>query len=250
MILNETFPTLFLASGSPRRRQLLLQLGWKIQIFPTQIDETPLSGESSTSYVLRLATSKAKTLFNRMKERTLSSSDTVYIMAADTAVVDGHDILGKPEDHVAAVAMLSKLRQRMHQVYSGVTVVRLQKTADRSKGNEKDFSLLSDVCIKDVVMRNYHDDELVTYVTTNDPFDKAGGYAIQHTDFHPVASIKGCYLNVVGLPLCHLTRQLIELGANTGTDYQQILACCRQVATNGLLREDCCHQIWEQFGWL
>ena len=93
--------------------------------------------------------------------------------------------------------MLRRLRSRTHQVYTGIAVMPL------SDGN-----LLTDLCVTDVPMRAYSDEEIDAYVATGDPLDKAGAYAIQHPDFHPVESMSGCYASVMGLPLCHLTRTL------------------------------------------
>jgi MAF protein len=115
------------------------------------------------------------------------------VLAADTTVVDGTDILGKPADSAEAIAMLKRLRGHAHQVYSGIALLRLS-----------DGLLLKDLCITDVPMRDYSDEEILAYVQTGDPLDKAGAYAIQHPQFHPVASLEGCYASVMGLPMCHV----------------------------------------------
>ena len=113
-------------------------------------------------------------------------------------VIDG-DILGKPADGAEATSMLRRLRGRTHQVYTGIAVL------DMAGGH-----LRSDLCVTDVPMRCYADDEIEAYVSTGDPLDKAGAYAIQHPGFQPVAGMAGCYASVMGLPLCHLTRLLRE----------------------------------------
>ena len=115
-------------------------------------------------------------------------------------MVDGRDILGKPIDHQDARRILRQLRAHTHQVYSAIAVL-----------NVADGHLLMDVCRTDVPMRTYLDEEIEAYIASGDPMDKAGAYAIQHREFRPVAQLQGCYANVVGLPLCHLTRILREL---------------------------------------
>ena len=177
-----------LASNSPRRRELLSLLGLEFYIIPAEIDETPHPFESPMDYVLRLAAEKAKWVGDRQ-------DGDYLVLAADTTVVDGSRILGKPADEDEAGLMLRQLRGRTHQVYTGIAVVR-------------NNSLVTDLCCTDVPMRNYSDGELDAYIKTGDPLDKAGAYAIQHTGFNPVNDLQGCFANVVGLPLCHLVRAL------------------------------------------
>jgi len=193
---------LVLASNSPRRRQLLA-LGWKFQVIPAEVDERPLPGEQPKDYVLRLAEGKARAAGSR------SPRDAIVI-AADTTVVDGTDILGKPVDNHQAQAMLHRLRGRSHQVYTALALLRIA-----------DGALLTDWCRTDVPMRDYSDQEMLAYIATGDPLDKAGAYAIQHNGFKPVEHLEGCYANVMGLPLCHLTRTLEKLGVYPGTDLPQ-----------------------------
>jgi septum formation protein len=189
--MNGSF--LVLASSSPRRRELLGLGGWKFQICPADVDETQRPGEAPAAYVLRLAESKARAC------ATTAQAEQV-ILAADTCVVAGKTILGKPKDMAEAVEMLKALRGRSHQVYTGLAVLRMA-----------DGNLVTDLCITDVPMRNYRDDEIEAYVATGDPLDKAGAYAIQHAGFHPVEDMQGCYASVMGLPLCHLARSLRKL---------------------------------------
>ena len=122
------------------------------------------------------------------------------IIAADTAVVDGDAILGKPTNASAAIDMLRALRDRSHHVYTSISL------RDTANGR-----VLSDICITEVLMRPYSEAEIMDYVASGDPFDKAGAYAIQNQGFDPVAKITGCYTNVVGLPLCHLAESLRTL---------------------------------------
>jgi septum formation protein len=186
---------LILASQSPRRRELMSLLGLDFLVVPAVVDETPQPGESPSDYVTRLAVLKAR------RVGIPQNAETV-VVAADTAVVDGDQILGKPVNPLEAEVMLRQLRGRVHQVYTGIAV-------------ESNARSVSDVCDSDVPMRHFTDDELNNYIKTGDPFDKAGGYGIQHAGFHPVGNFQGCYANVMGMPLCHLTRSLRKLGLDT-----------------------------------
>jgi len=186
-------PLLVLASNSPRRRELLRLGGWKFQTRPADVDESQQPGEAPGAYVLRLADSKAHACAK-------SAQAEEIILAADTAVIHGSAILGKPKDMAEAAEMLKILRGRSHQVYTGIAVLRLS-----------DGSMVTDLCTTDVPMRATRDDEIEAYVATGDPLDKAGAYAIQNAGFHPVEALQGCYASVMGLPLCHLTRCLHKL---------------------------------------
>ncbi len=189
---------LYLASNSPRRKELLSLTGLEFVLLPAQVDETPFPAEDGVDYVTRIANSKAEAAAG------LAGVDGV-IIAADTAVVDRNksekaEILGKPADQEEAVGMLHNLRAHIHQVFTAISIL-------PNQGG----TILSDVCTTDVPMRNYSDEEIVAYVASGDPMDKAGAYAIQHTGFHPVEKLQGCFANVMGLPLCHLARTLSTL---------------------------------------
>jgi len=181
---------LILASTSPRRRQLLALGNWAFDVRAADIDESPLAGEAPKEYVLRLAQAKALAIKDKVYEENI-------IIGSDTTVVDGDSMLGKPVNQEEAERMLKQLRGRTHQVYTGIALYRV-----------KDKSMLTDLSITDVPMRNYSDEEIKAYIKTGDPLDKAGAYAIQHPDFNPVHSMQGCYASVMGLPLCHLLRTL------------------------------------------
>jgi MAF protein len=159
----------------------------------SDMDETRLPEEPPDRYVTRLAEAKARAVIGRAHLNQV-------IIGADTAVVIDGAILGKPQTLSEADQMLRRLRGRMHQVYTGIAVLRVL-----------DNRLLTTLCITDVPMRAYDDDEIQSYVRTGDPLDKAGGYAIQHRDFRPVADIQGCFASVMGFPLCHLTVLLRQL---------------------------------------
>ena len=199
---------LLLASNSPRRRELLSLGHWVFSVSVSDVDEAQQTGEAPADYVLRLAESKARAAIpNAQTEQ--------VIIGADTTVVDGNHILGKPQDTMEAAAMLKLLRGHVHQVYTGLAVLRIY-----------DEQLITDLCVTDVPIRNYTDEEIEAYVLTGDPLDKAGAYAIQHPGFHPVENMKGCYASVMGLPLCHLIRVLQRMDVRPGAD---IPAACQSL---------------------
>jgi MAF protein len=185
-------PLLVLASNSPRRRQLLSLADWSFVVSVANVDERVRENESPADYVLRLAETKARAA--------ASHEDARFHLAADTTVVDGSDILGKPGDNDEAFAMLRRLRGHTHQVYTGVALLRVS-----------DGLILKELSVTDVPMRDYSDEEIRAYIQTGDPLDKAGAYAIQHPQFQPVAHMEGCYASVMGLPMCHVVRMMRTL---------------------------------------
>lgn len=203
----EDVPVLTLASTSPRRRQLLTLIGWKFEVISADIDESSLQGETPADYVIRLAACKARACAEYF--RGIGNHTVRLIVAADTAVVDGSNILGKPVDEAEAMYMLQRLRGRIHQVFTGIAILSCNE------------ALLTDVCITEVPMRSFSEQEMGAYIASGDPMDKAGAYAIQHPLFRPVESLSGCYANVMGLPLCHLERALIKLGLQANVDVAQ-----------------------------
>jgi MAF protein len=134
------------------------------------------------------------------KARGVDGSQDEIVVAADTLVVIDDDVLGKPEDALQADLMLQRLKARSHFVMSGVA---LRAADGREWGG---------VVSTEVVMRDYNDTEVDEYVARQEPFDKAGGYAIQDSRFRPVDRVDGCYLNVVGLPLCAVAAGLNAIG--------------------------------------
>jgi MAF protein len=171
------------------------------------VDETPQPGETPEALVRRLGRAKALAVVREVH-------DLPAIVAADTVVAFEGEILGKPYSLAEADAVLHRLRGSVHQVYTGVTAIEL--------GGR---SLNTDACVTDVPMRAYGDEEIDAYLATGDPLDKAGSYAIQHAGFHPVGELTGCYANVMGLPLCHLTRMLRRLGVAPRTNVPDV---CRK----------------------
>lgn len=190
---------LILASNSPRRRQLLALTGLPFTVKVSDVDESPIENEKPAEYVLRLA---------EVKARAIQAEADQVVLAADTTVVDGDEILGKPADAAEAVAMLTRLRGHTHQVYTGIALLR-----------QRDGLLLTDLCVTDVPMRDYSDEEIRAYVATGDPLDKAGAYAIQHPDFQPVARMDGCFASVMGLPVCHVILQMRKMNIQPDTDF-------------------------------
>ncbi len=197
-----------LASNSPRRRQLLTLGNWAFSVKVVDIDETPLADELPKNYVLRLAQAKALAVSE------MASPENI-IIGSDTTVVDGDSILGKPTDTRDAGSMLKQLRGRTHQVYTGLALYRVH-----------DRKMLTELSITDVPMRNYSDEEITAYITTGDPMDKAGAYAIQHPEFDPVESMHGCYASVMGLPMCHVLRALQKFDVSPAAD---VPAACQSL---------------------
>jgi septum formation protein len=173
---------------------------WSFAVSVPAVDEQQLPGEPPADYVLRLAETKARAAV-------AGAGSEQWIVAADTAVVDGSTLLGKPAGAPAAIQMLQRLRGHAHQVYTGLAVLNLMNG-----------QLLTDLCVTHVPMRRYTDADIDDYVQSGDPFDKAGAYAIQHPDFRPVESLSGCYASVMGLPLCHLARLLARMHAASQRD--------------------------------
>jgi len=194
---------LLLASQSPRRRELLALLGLPFEATAPNVVELPQTDEPPLALVARLSQTKARAACTEQRTgsaQSLSEKNTI-IIACDTIVALDDEVLGKPRDATEAITTLRRLRQRPHAVYSAITLS--EPAAGRS---------LTDVAHTQVTMRPYTDAEIDAYVASGDPLDKAGAYGIQHPDFHPVANLKGCYANVMGLPLCHLTRCLRAWG--------------------------------------
>ena len=203
-------PSLLLASASPRRRRLLTLLGIPFDAVATDLDERPLAGEPPDATARRLAAEKA---------RRVAPPADAWVLAADTVVVLDGRALGKPESLSEAAQMLRALRDRWHAV---VTAVALRPPAEAPA---RIGSVLSRVR-----MRPYSAAEIDASIARGTPMDKAGAYAIQDERFRPVEALEGCYLNVVGLPLCEVARLLrasgSELPAPPAGDFQPPCAFC------------------------
>ena len=193
-------PRVVLASSSPRRRELVSELNLAVEsLSPNGYEAPPSPGESPEDYTLRMAADKA--------EQGAALRRGAVVIGADTCVVFRGDILGKPADAAEAVSTLRRLRGEEHSVVTGLCV----RSADRGREPGQAYNT-SAVRVTRVWMRDYTDEEIDHYVASGSPFDKAGSYAIQDTDFRPVDRIEGCYFNVVGLPLCTLVEALASLG--------------------------------------
>jgi septum formation protein len=179
---DKTHPTIILASNSPRRRELLHQIGLSFATDPSQVDEQVLIGESPESYAVRVALDKARAAAAR--------AGSGIIIAADTIVVLGGRILGKPANRRDAERMLSILSGKMHVVITGLAIM------DASEGKTETGMSLTRVWFKDLSK-----DEISSYIKGGEPLDKAGAYGIQGKGALFVKQIEGCYFNVVGLPL-------------------------------------------------
>lgn len=196
---------IILASASPRRRQLLEQLGVDFDVRPPNVNEDALPGETPLETQRRITRDKADLVLSAEcwvpNEGYLAPStrhSDITVIACDTTVLLDGEMLNKPADEAEAWSMLRRLRGRAHQVQSCLVVM--------SAG-----CVFEDMQVSEVMMRAYGDEEIAAYVATGDPFDKAGGYAVQHAQFSPVAHVKGCPLNVIGLPLCVLRERVAGL---------------------------------------
>ncbi len=189
-------PQFYLASQSPRRRELLAQLGLTPGIVTADVDETPLPGEEAGAYVERLARAKALAGWHAVEA---GGSALLPVLGADTAVVVDGEILGKPRDERDARAMLARLAGRSHQVLTGVSL------CDGARQ-------LSVVSRTDVTFGALDAERIARYVVSGEPLDKAGGYGIQGLAAAFVARIDGSYSGVVGLPLFETAALLRQFG--------------------------------------
>ncbi len=191
--LKQEVQPLVLASGSPRRRELLSELGLDFRVEPSNAPEEQLDGETAEDMVRRLSRDKAMVIAAQLSDG--------YVIGADSTVVLAGRSIGKPDDEEDARRMLRELRGTEHQVTTGLTVVNVA-TGQR----------LIDHMTAEVTMREFTDEEMELSIASGTPMDKAGAYAVQDTVFRPATLKGGCYTNVVGLPLCRLLEMLRELG--------------------------------------
>jgi len=183
---------LILASGSPRRRELLGQMGLgEFSIISPDIDETVWKDMPPGEQVRTLSASKAAAVAARQ--------DGAMVIAADTVVVLDGLVLGKPQDRADAIRMLTALSGRQHEVYTGVTVTKNDVTLTEYETTKVTFRPLSR-------------EEIIHYVDTGEPMDKAGAYGIQRYGALLVERVEGDYFNVMGLPVCRLGRMLTTFG--------------------------------------
>jgi septum formation protein len=190
--LDQRRPPLVLASASPRRRQLLEQIGLRADVDPAHIDETMLPGEDPVAHVRRLALEKARTVARRRPD--------AVVIAGDTMVILDDGVLSKPADPAEAVAMLVRLQGRSHRVETGVAAV--------GPGGAEAV----DVAGADVRFRTFDRSFAEAYVATGEPLDKAGAYGIQGHGALLVEEIRGDYFAVVGLSLVAVVGVLERVG--------------------------------------
>jgi septum formation protein len=179
---------LILASRSPRRREILERAGIAHRVQPAEVDETPLAGETAREYVLRLARAKADAV---------DAGPEDILLGADTVVVVGGELLGKPADAEEARSMLRRLSGCEHSVVTGISLRRGRERAEAAEETRVRFVPLTEADIE-------------AYIASGEPMDKAGAYAIQGLASKYIDRIEGCYFNVVGLPVARLWRLLNE----------------------------------------
>jgi septum formation protein len=189
---KQVAPVLRLASASPRRRQLLDLIGVPHVVTPADIDETPQASERADRYVLRLARAKAEVVWKSMPD--------LPVLGADTTVVIGEEILGKPGSEAEAVAMLSKLSGLTHLVHTGIAL------------RAPDGREFVGISTTQVQFAHLSSEQLHAYWATGEPQGKAGGYAIQGLGAVFVSSISGSYTGVMGLPLYETAEMLRAAG--------------------------------------
>jgi len=189
-----------LGSGSPRRRELLARAGVAFEVAPADIDESPRSGEVAEALAVRLACEKALAVARR-----IGAGPARLVLGADTIVVLGTDVLGKPVDRADAERLLGRLVGRAHRVLTGVALVASDRPGAASRLVESR-----------VVMRPASDDEIRRYVATGEPLDKAGAYAAQGEGRRFIERIEGSESNVIGLPLEETLALLREAGLHAG----------------------------------
>ncbi len=194
--MPQAFQDIVLASASPRRRELLTQVGIDFQVVPSTADEALLANETPEAHVIRLSRDKAMEVARRPDQ------SGRWFIGSDTVVVRDDIILGKPIDATEAAEMLTSLSGRSHRVISGYAVY------DREHDRTLSAATATRVFFKELTSR-----EIEGYIATGEPFDKAGSYAIQGIGSFMVPNIEGSYTNVVGLPLCEVIAALEELGA-------------------------------------
>lgn len=183
-----------LASASPRRKELLRSVGLKLKIIPAHVDETHINGESPQTHVRRLSSDKATVIADQHPK--------ALVLGADTIVVIDGLILGKPKNKSQARAMLERLSNRQHTVFTGFTIV--------SAG----FGISKTKVVRSAVrFKKISPEEMDWYVNCDEPYDKAGGYAVQGKGAYFIKAIRGSYTNVIGLPLCEVLEELKRIDA-------------------------------------
>jgi len=211
--MTTTSPPLLLASASPRRRQILARLGLPFEVGVPPVDEEAMQERyhgSNEGLAQWLAERKA------MAAHTMPVAAGRLVITADTTVLLNAEVLGKPRDKAHARELLLSLRNRWHHVVTGVAV---------SRCIDGKLQIQSASCTTPVLMRPYSEEDIAAYIASGDPLDKAGAYGIQHPGFQPTERINGCYLNVVGLPLCILVNLLAGFGVYPAAERYEAGEC-------------------------
>lgn len=191
-----------LASASPRRSELLRQAGMEFTVIPSKGEEI-ITSTHPAEVVEELSQQKAQEVADRVRDQEKTSGETVIVIGADTVVAADHKILGKPSDHSEAREMITLLQGKVHQVYTGVTLI---VTDSGGESRTRTFHECTDV---DVFPMS--EEEIEEYVSTAEPYDKAGAYGIQGSFGIYIRGIRGCYYNVVGLPIARLVHELRDM---------------------------------------
>jgi septum formation protein len=196
-MLAQSERSIYLASRSPRRQELLGQIGVKFEVMEIDVDESVLDGESPRAYVERLARAKAEAGWRRVEQDHLPRAP---VLGADTTVALDGRILGKPADDREAAEMLAVLSGRLHEVLTAVAV-------------KHESWLESAVSVSEVRIKTLTKDEIARYVATGECEDKAGAYGIQGHAARFVAGLRGSFSGVVGLPLYETVQLLDRIGS-------------------------------------
>ncbi len=216
---------IILASQSPRRKELLERMGFSVKVMPANIEELRQEDEIVEGFVKRVARDKCLAVVERM-QTTLFPTDASgrpipaasgarpsvgsrWVIGADTIVVLGDEVLGKPKDTAEASDMLSRLSGRKHRVITGFCIHDLRKDKEGVQA-----------VVTDVTFKRLGPTEVEKYIAVGESMDKAGAYAIQGVGAYLVDSIVGSYTNVVGLPMCQVIEMMEEMGASDVLPYQ------------------------------
>jgi len=208
---------IILSSTSPRRKELLERLGFTVKVIPPSVDELQLEGETPENFVKRMARAKVLAVVERLSQTLYTdvetgmrrtapggrTQDTRWVIGADTVVVMGETILGKPKDTAEAAEMLHRLSAQTHRVITGFCI------HDLRKNKEGVQAVATDVRFKRLTAT-----EIEKYIAVGESMDKAGAYAVQGVGAYLVDSMSGSYTNVVGLPLCQTVEMMEEMGAH------------------------------------
>lgn len=198
---------LILASSSPRRKELLKKITDEFIVIESDFDEKAISFQGDVSqYVIELAKAKAMNVLNKINNEAMHRellNEEFFIVGCDTVVEIENNILGKPKDNLEAEIMLGKLSGKIHRVYSGIALLNASKNVAKT-----------DYACTEVTFSKLSKEEIKHYIASGESLDKAGAYGIQGKAAIFVEEIRGCYYNIVGLPLNKLYKMFLEMGVN------------------------------------